>query len=460
MDINLCVDSLSMPLPEDILKRKWAGDFDGAVKAIDMRLQQQLPDMLRARLECERERIRRLPTQYPWDREQALKLLQDNVPEITEDDFDELALAGRIDFIYVNGEKRYFVRFHRTLIKSADFMQMMGRSVDPANSWLDPMIDEIISKGSLTKRITLDASVYVDQEDFVPGEYLVHLPFPAASAQQREITLISGDPDGIAPETALARTAHWRRKLDAWHEFSLRYAYTSCIRYADPLNAPPPQKPLYPDASAPTDEDLQESGAYIRFTPYLKSLAHDITIKAKTNAEKAWKIYEFVTTKVGYSFMRDYFQIDDLGMYCAVNLKGDCGLQALLFIILCRISGIPARWQSGLAVEPAYTGSHDWAQFYLEGWGWLFADCSYGGSAYRCSNERRHKFYFGNIDPMRMAANRMFQAPLSPEKSQLRIDPYDNQAGEIERIGADLPYTMRQIDGNLKLVECETIPSE
>ena len=88
MDPKLCVDSLSMPLPEDILKRKWAGDLEGAIKAIDRRLEKELPDMLRARLECEKERIRRLPTQYPWTREQALAKLRELVPSVTEEQFD------------------------------------------------------------------------------------------------------------------------------------------------------------------------------------------------------------------------------------------------------------------------------------------------------------------------------------------------------------------------------------
>ena len=77
MNIEMCVNSLSMPLPEDILKRKWAGDLDGAMKAIDMRLEGEMPDMLRARLVCEKERIRRLPTQYPWNRAQALQKLRE-----------------------------------------------------------------------------------------------------------------------------------------------------------------------------------------------------------------------------------------------------------------------------------------------------------------------------------------------------------------------------------------------
>lgn len=457
MDINRCVDSLSMPLPEDILKRKWAGDLDGAIKAIDMRLTLDLPQMLRERLVCERERIRRLPTQYPWNRDEALEKLREVVPNVTEKQFDDWELQGRIDFIYIQGEKRYFIRCHRSITKHPELIRQAGREVPTANDWLDPMIREIKEKGSLTRRITLETSLYVDIEDFVPGEYLAHLPFPAATAQQTDVQFLSGDPDGIAPEDAPARTAWWHRHLNEWQEFKLRYSYVSSIKYADPLHQPAPAAPLYPDTPAPSPDDLGESGAFIRFTPYLRELASTLTANASTPAEEAWRIYEFITTKVDYAFMRDYFQIDDLGEYCAVNLRGDCGLQALLFIILCRIAGIPARWQSGLAVEPGYTGSHDWAQFYLDGWGWLFADCSYGGSAYRYGAVQRHQFYFGNIDPMRMAANRQFQAPLSPDLHVLRVDPYDNQSGEMERIGADLPFTMRQLNGTARLVSCETL---
>lgn len=457
MNPKMCVDSLSMPLPEDILKRKWAGDFEGAVKAIDARLAMKLPDMLRARLECEKERIRRLPTQYPWTKAQALQKLQELVPSVTEAQFDEWDLQGRLDFIYINGEKRYFLRCHRSIAKHPDLVRQAGKDASPVNEWLDPMIHEIKEKGSATRRITLETSIYVEKEDFTPGEYIFHLPFPTPSAQQSDICLIEGNPDGIAPSDAPACTAHWRRSLEQWEEFKLKYSYVSCIKFADPLNQPAPEAVLYPAEPAPIEADLAEYGAFMRFTPYLKALAADITKDAVTDVQKAWKCYEFVTTKVDYSFMRDYFQIDDLNEFCAVNLRGDCGLQALLFIILCRINGIPARWQSGLAVEPAYTGSHDWAQFYLEGWGWLFADCSYGGSAYRYGAAERHAFYFGNLDPMRMVATKAFQAPLTPEIDVLRVDPYDNQSGEVQRLGAELPFTMRQIDGKAKLISTENL---
>lgn len=452
------IDALSLPLPEDILKRKWAGDLTDAEKAIDLRLQGELPDLLRKRLAVEKERLRRLPTQYPWNREEAVKRLQGLVPDMTPEEFDALELAGKIDFIYLNGEKRYFVRFHKSLVKGNPNLQARAdETVGAASDWLDPMIAAIKERGFLRRRITLETSVGVDKAVFTPGEYRAWLPFPAKCAQQSEIRLLRGDPDEIAPEDAEARTASWRRQLDQWQDFRLRYSYVSCVKYADPLHQPAPDAPLYPDVPAPTAADLGEEGAYIRFTPYLCALEAGLSRSAESLAEKAWRYYEFVTTKVTYSYMRDYFQVDDHGECCAVNLKGDCGLQALLFIILCRIGGIPARWQSGLTIDSDYVGSHDWAQFYLDGWGWLFADPSYGGSAYRRGSAERHAFYFGNLEPMRMVANRRYQAAITPEPEHLRVDPFDNQSGEIERIGAEFAFTGRQVDGDATLVQFEEL---
>ena len=161
-----------------------------------------------------------------------------------------------------------------------------------------------------------------------------------------------------------------------------------------------------------------------------------------------------------YSFVRDYFQIDNIGEYCAVNLRGDCGLMAILFINLCRIGGIPARWQSGLSIGKDGPGHHDWTQFWLEGWGWLFCDPSFGGSAWRSGAKERHEFYFGNIEPTRMVANRQFMAAFEPPMPGFRVDPYDNQGGEI--ICLDMAddgdfFNGRQKDSDAVLISCEPV---
>ena len=76
-------------------------------------------------------------------------------------------------------------------------------------------------------------------------------------------------------------------------------------------------------------------------------------------------MYNYITCNLKYSFVRDYASIDSIAEQMALTRKGDCGMQAILFITLCRIAGVPARWQSGLAAEPGAIGEHDWAQCYL-----------------------------------------------------------------------------------------------
>ena len=154
--------------------------------------------------------------------------------------------------------------------------------------------------------------------------------------------------------------------------------------------------------------------------------------------------------------MREYFTLpDSIPDYYAAGLRGDCGVQALLFITLCRCAGIPARWQSGLFVTPYAQGCHDWAQFYVAPYGWLFADCSFGGSAWRAGNAERHAFYFGNLDPFRMAANSALQAAFDPPKTQLRIDPFDNQRGEAEYAGCGLAWN--EVEASWQMLDIEKL---
>ena len=174
-------------------------------------------------------------------------------------------------------------------------------------------------------------------------------------------------------------------------------------------------------------------------------LEAEITGHHKNPLVRARRIYDYITKNVRYSFMRQYRYFDNIPTYCAVNHRGDCGVQALLFITLARISGIPARWQSGNSVKPAlsgksggHIGSHDWAQFYIAPFGWLQCDPSVGGGAYQCGKEAIWDFYFCHTDAFRYICATAFQTDLSPAKTYMRLDPYDNQSGEAEYTDAYL----------------------
>lgn len=171
--------------------------------------------------------------------------------------------------------------------------------------------------------------------------------------------------------------------------------------------------------------------------------------------EKARRFYDFISLKMKYTYMPSYFALDNIAENCARSFTGDCGVFALLFITLCRCAGIPAQWQSGLVAEPEYCGGHDWARFYVAPHGWLYADPSFGTAAVRAKNEERRQFYFGNLDPYRMVANRAFQAPFTVEKEFWRADPYDNQLGEMETETRGLLYG--EYDRGKELLLCEEI---
>lgn len=433
MNMNENFRYLNIGLPEDILRRKQYGDLAGAIRLIDRRMAQDIPDALRRCMLVERELMLRLPQDYPYTREAALRRIREHVPDFTGAEFDEYVDSGRIDWIYLDGEPHYFLRFYQTLVKVyADFAHRAGEDkgrVDGADErgYLAEAQAAMEKNGSFGRRIRIRASVRVNDGAFEPGRPLtVHIPIPCECRQQRNIVIhaTSHEPYFVAPADAPQRTACFKEALTENAEFFVEYSYDSVIRYTDPWNLSAGEiQPSF---------DTGELMPHICFTPYMRELAASLTAGLVDPIRKAEAIYDFITLNVNYSFMRDYFGLENIAENCARNFKGDCGVQALLFITLCRIAGIPARWQSGLCAAPDGAGAHDWAEFFVAPYGWMYADPSFGGGGHRIDSEARRRFYFGNIDPYRMVANTEFQAELAPAKKFWRHDPYDNQTGEIE----------------------------
>lgn len=299
----------------------------------------------------------------------------------------------------------------------------------------------------MTNRIRIRASVKVKDEAFEKGMFLrVHLPIPAACEQQSEIKIEKIYPESgrCAPENAPQRTICWEEMMEENHEFFVEYSYLHRAVYHDTENQPEKISERS-EAERKEMEELtecytKEQAPHILFTPYIRELAASLTEGVEEPLEKARRFYDFITLNMKYTFMPAYFGLENIPETCARNFTGDCGVFALLFLTLCRCAGIPACWQSGLAAEPDFCGAHDWVRFYIEPYGWLYADVSYGVAAVRLEKEERRKFYFGNLDPYRMAANREFMAPFTIDKEQWRADPYDNQFGEMETADRGLKY--------------------
>ncbi len=424
---------LSVNLPEDIEKLKWSGNFEAELRVIEKRLKKDLPLAMKKRLELEREIVKILPLDYPYTREEAIREANDAILDFSEAEFDEWQDQDAVDWIYVNGEIRYKDDFIANLIKTRPAITARVRHPQSSEgkrknfALLDETIASMKKKGSLSYHIRIRSTLTVQPDSVREGAPItVHLPIPSAGAQAKKIRILSVSPEPflVAPDDAPQRTVCFREALKPGQEFTVEYEYDNSVDYADPK----------PEKAATEQPDFKtgEQAPHIVFTPYLRSLTAEIVGDEQNPVRKARRIYDFVTTKVMYSFVRSYFAITNIPEYAASGLKGDCGVQALLFITLCRCAGIPAEWQSGLYVTPLDIGSHDWARFYVAPYGWLFADCSFGGAAYREGAEERWNFYFGNVEPFRMPANSGFQQEFTPAKRFLRNDPYDNQNGEAE----------------------------
>ena len=461
MNVNDTLKYMRVGLPEDILRRKLHGDYEGAIRLIDRRLQEKnLPEALRCSLLVQKKICQDLPGEFPYSREEALAMIRKDVPDFTEEEFQELVDQRNIRWIYVNGEEHYFKRFYDSLCKAVpEFsrrtqkqvagMESLSSAAATANL-RDVTIVKMKEKGSLTTRIRARATVKMKDEFFTPGMFVrAHLPIPAACDQQSDIRIEKVWPETgvIAPETAGQRTVCWEENLQENHEFLVEYSYLHTAKYKDAYNGT--------GKAGSYDHDVQEQEPNIVFSPYIRALCDELTQGITDPLMKARAFYDFITKNMYYTYMPDYVTQEFLAESCGRNYTGDCGILALLFLTLCRCAGIPAQWQSGLAVEPDFIGCHDWVRFYVEPYGWMFADASYGVSSMRAGNEERRQFYFGNLDPFRMVANSAFQENFTVPKEQWRADPYDNQSGEIE--SADRGYRSDEFLRTKEVLLCEEV---
>lgn len=480
MNLNETIQALSVGLPEEIARLKAAGYYTQAIAQIDALLAEDwtaaqnapeaqglpaaccpkpenpmpsLPDALRACLLANREQMRRLPADYPFDRAMALDKLMRNVAGFSESEFDVLLRAQRLDWRFVEGRQCFARRFYESLLDTDEgYAARAGQPLATEkrrrqHEAILRMEKNGVQKAKIRLRLTLRPTEEAFQKalaaakaagrDKVKARFW--LPLPAACPAQSEIELVrfSAQPTAAAPEDAPQRTAFWEMEWAENGSVSVEFSYVQTALYTNPLV--PPEKRRSPDFLPPA-QYLGEQLPHIRFTPYLRALTEQLVCGALTQAEKAKRIYDYITLNVHYRYMPAYFVLEDIAENCARSRRGDCGVQALTFITMCRIAGIPAAWQSGLSVSAERAGCHDWAMFYLEEAGWLYADCSFGGSSARAGDEERRLHYFGSLDAGRMAANRAFEALLAPPKESWRADPYDNQSGEAELEGIGLVH--------------------
>ena len=172
----------------------------------------------------------------------------------------------------------------------------------------------------------------------------------------------------------------------------------------------------------------------------MRRLAEQVTAQAQTPAQKAEAIYRYVIERMRYEKETPGWGKGDTLRACEIG-AGNCTDFHSLFISLARASGIPARFTIGLPVpekpEGDIPGYHCWAEFYLNGTGWVPVDAS---EAWK--HREKTSYFFGTYDPNRLAVStgrdiRLVPQPASGDPLNIFFFPYvevDGKSVEKDKI--------------------------
>lgn len=412
------------------------------------------------------EIIRRIRVEYSLTHDALLAKLKKTIPEVTSEELTRWRKPGQMRYRVIDGEIRYLRREPSHLFR---FCEQAKRRVEAHSPGSTPAAADARSKGKLVKHLEeiVAAAAQSDDPEVMPVRHRVTfkltvppnhpraqkgslvrcwLPFPQEYRQQKDVKLIRTSPaehtvapnavDGSPMEGAPQRTVYLERRIDDPSRpvvFEEEFEYTSYAYYPR-LNADEAGE-LSPGFDRTY---LAERPPHIVFTPEIRAAVEQVVGAERNPLEKLRKIYRYLDGKLRWCPEEEYPIIPCFSMKVFTTGQGDCGLQSTLLITMCRLAGVPARWQSGFETKPWGWNMHDWAEVYIEPWGWLPVDVTYGLQASEKADVR--EFYIGHQDSYRLIVNLDYGSPLVPAKSDARSEPADFQRGEVEIDGQNLYF--------------------
>jgi len=436
---------------DQAVRLELAGDFQQASALVLGALSaQSLSPPDRKELEFELDRLERIKKDFPLTQKQLLAELKKSVKGLTTVEFEQWVSEGRFDSREIDGQRRFMISSVSNLFFR--YPSLNPRRIPPkATAAVDLQHWETcmeIQKAAiaasqpyvLPKRFQVQMSVKA-YANAAPDRELIHawLPIPRQYPFQTDFALtyasspVKHIDDPLNPIRSLYLEAPARNGYPT--EFNIDYQYTSYgVWFAinsDAVKSCPPDDPVFKEFSG--------EAPHVVFTREIRMLSQRIGGNEANPYLKAKKFYDWIAENIKYSFAIEYSTIRNISDYCRSKGYGDCGQEALLFITLCRLNGIPARWQSGWNTFPGAKSIHDWSEIYLAPYGWIPVDPYMGIYAMQYattlpSEQRRQlrDFYFGGLDQYRISANSDHNQTLLPPKKTMRSDDVDFQRGELE----------------------------
>jgi transglutaminase-like putative cysteine protease len=399
----------------------------------------------------ELDRLRRIRLDYGLSRDGLLRQLKRSIPDLSEAEFARWISEGKFDARVIDDTLRFLGVSRSNLFWRNPGIAARRRGVESDSSVehavlsnADAIMQAARLSGSpyvLPVRFVVTMRVSADSGAATPGERLrAWLPVPRRYEHQREFSVISSSSPvlSIAPEDAPLRSAYMEQTAAAGGPtvFELKYSYEGV---GVSFHGIDPSTVTSADPDDPVLAPYLREAPHVVFTDTMAAVSRAVVGDERNPLRKARRIYLWIAENFMYSYAHEYSTIRNISDFCLRKGYGDCGQHALLFITLCRMNGIPARWQSGWYTFPGAKTIHDWAEIYLAPHGWIPVDVDMGVFAHRYftslnAEERRRlkEFFFGGLDQYRIAANADHSQPLSPPKRHHRSDTVDFQRGELE----------------------------
>lgn len=433
------------------------GQFTFATKLI---LEYLDDDMIsgvdRQKYSFELERLKRVQADFTKTPLEVQEYIKTYYSEVSAEDMQRWDNEKSLEYKIIDGEKRYFSEAARNLFRIDEEMRHLWKATHPEEKItsgsgaaldLDLHNESIIESTRVLKqpyaepkRLRIRQSLEV-RPDVVPEGELIRcwLPYPREiELRQDAIDLIESQPNQvqIAPSEALQRTAYLERRACAGQStcFSIEYELTTKGIFHDI----DPEKVIDIKDREACQPFLQEVSPHIVFTDALRNLSKRIVGNEKNPYRIAQLLFAWVYTHTPWASAREYSSIRCIPEYVLEHKHGDCGIQTLFFISLCRLNGIPARWQSGWELQPPDDSMHDWGMIYFEPYGWVPMDITYG--LRKSTDPALRWFYLSGMDSFRIIFNDEISQPFTPSKRYERSETVDNQRGEVEWAGGNLYF--------------------
>lgn len=269
-----------------------------------------------------------------------------------------------------------------------------------------------------SRKFSFTYQVHVPANKDAHARFFLWLPLPQDDGYQKiedlqiasPVTFTrSRDPEYGNPFALFRPTP---QQLAAGFDVSLHFVATRLEHKVEivPASASP--------ASAPRDPLLQRYLQPDRLVPLngvIAQLAKQQTAGDTTDLAKARHIYNYVVSTMHYDKSGEGWGRGD-AVWACTSKRGNCTDFHSLFIGMMRASGVPARFEIGFPLPDSKTegdisGYHCWAEFYLQGTGWVPVDASEASK-----NPDRRNYFFGAHDANRVFFSYGRDLRLSPEQ--------------------------------------------